>query len=447
MQDKTKAATGTAAADRAPLRIPIRFKILIIFLLLISLGVGGITFTMANLFHTDKTAYIHDLTSVRALNTANEVEALLTGYLERLGVFSRIMASTRLLPEQKNELLSQLFEDFQEFVCVAQFQGQIEKAMVYDVASLEAEGLEKVDLLNYRLQHPFPESFFASDEAYIENSTVSEGLPTLTLSVHQPAGEGEPPLVTSATVRLEMLRRLALGIKGFEIFLADSGGKLLAQSNPDGSAPNLLELPPMELAQGMVQAMEYSVGGQEVIGAFARTQGHDILVGVHIPKSAAYLSSQELLKNLLAVALGLLIVAALVSLFWSRYITRPLERLTAAAKRIGQGQFDVKLNLNSRDEIGDLAGSFNQMAVELNDRETELKHAHTQLVQSEKLAAFGQLGAGIAHEVTRSKTPLPVFWALPSWRCAGPRLKRPCTSTCRSSKKKPSVARRSSKTC
>src|SRR5207245_1787194 len=99
----------------------------------------------------------------------------------------------------------------------------------------------------------------------------------------------------------------------------------------------------------------------------------------------------------------LLVGAALAGLFWSRRFTRPVERLSRATRQIARGKFDVQIKVTSRDEIGTLAASFNRMASELRDREASLREAQAQVLQSEKLAAVGQLGAGIAHEV---KNPL-----------------------------------------
>ena len=45
------------------LKFPLRFQILLAQLLGVTVVLSLITFTMANLFHVDKTAYIHDLTS------------------------------------------------------------------------------------------------------------------------------------------------------------------------------------------------------------------------------------------------------------------------------------------------------------------------------------------------------------------------------------------------
>jgi signal transduction histidine kinase len=80
-----------------------------------------------------------------------------------------------------------------------------------------------------------------------------------------------------------------------------------------------------------------------------------------------------------------------------------MERLSDATHTIAKGTFDVQIDVASQDEIGALAQSFNHMASGLKERDEALDVAQSQLIQSEKMAAFGQLGAGIAHEV---KNPL-----------------------------------------
>ena len=86
------------------LRFPIRFKILIALLLIVTGVVSIITFTMANLFHADKAAYIHDLTSEMAMHTASETRALLTGYRERLQVFTRVLLAKEMPADRKTTL-------------------------------------------------------------------------------------------------------------------------------------------------------------------------------------------------------------------------------------------------------------------------------------------------------------------------------------------------------
>jgi two-component system NtrC family sensor kinase len=97
------------------------------------------------------------------------------------------------------------------------------------------------------------------------------------------------------------------------------------------------------------------------------------------------------------------VLAAIVSVLLARQMTRPLLSLSRATERIAKGEFGTTVTVSTRDEIGELAGSFNRMGEELNAREKKLEEARMALVQSEKMAAFGQLGAGIAHEV---KNPL-----------------------------------------
>lgn len=60
-----------------------------------------------------------------------------------------------------------------------------------------------------------------------------------------------------------------------------------------------------------------------------------------------------------------LVFAVILSFKISRIITKPLEELTSAAKEMGKGNLDIKIDCNKDDEIGILSKSFNNMADEL----------------------------------------------------------------------------------
>lgn len=107
----------------------------------------------------------------------------------------------------------------------------------------------------------------------------------------------------------------------------------------------------------------------------------------HILKTNAL---KRILTTLTIFFIGI-VVTYIISL---RY-TKPINTLTEAAKKVAQGDFKYRLNINRKDEIGKIAESFNFMIQKLQENQI----LHERLREAEHLSAIGQLSRTIAHEV------------------------------------------------
>jgi two-component system, NtrC family, sensor kinase len=387
----------------------IRIKLLLTMLLVVTAVVSVITFTIVTLFQKDKTTYMFDLTSVIALHMAEEANSTLLNYNEQLNVFSHALLTDEIEESKREAYVKKLFGNFEDFIAVTLYDldGK-ERVSLYDTTQLSEAGVEKETFLQYRKDHPILVERYKPGEAALRNSTISSKLPSFTLSfLYQESTDGEP-FVVAAEIHLKKLLALGGKSKVFDTFLVDDQGTLLSHPKVESvlRRESLAEVPVVKaFVQGKALAgtLEYSVAGQAFLGAYGRVDFGGLGAVVQIPKSVAYLTAKELINTLMVVALAVLCLSALVSLFWSRGMTRPILKLSQATRVVAGGDFNIQVDVESQDEIGRLAGSFNQMASELKSREEALKSAQSALIQSEKMAAFGQLGAGIAHEV---KNPL-----------------------------------------
>jgi two-component system NtrC family sensor kinase len=103
---------------------------------------------------------------------------------------------------------------------------------------------------------------------------------------------------------------------------------------------------------------------------------------------------------LLTIALVGVLLALALSYLLSRGISVALNKLVSASEEVARGNLDAKVEVETNDELQQLADSFNAMASALKQRDQQLKDfARNKIMESERLAMIGQLAAGVAHEL------------------------------------------------
>lgn len=147
---------------------------------------------------------------------------------------------------------------------------------------------------------------------------------------------------------------------------------------------------------GVFQNDEYVIG-------YAIDEVEDITTLFMIRKEFFERAIISLRYRILFAGFVTLTLFLVIGFFIAGRITRPMQLLQEKSHRISQGIFEkVDVSVPS-DEIGDAVAAFNRMIEDLKAKEENLKESQMRLIQAEKLSAFGQLSAGIAHEV---KNPL-----------------------------------------
>ena len=204
----------------------------------------------------------------------------------------------------------------------------------------------------------------------------------------------------------EKLQNLQAAARVESIYLFDKNGRALVDSQGMFAIGESI----MKLAADSAELREVFGGADRSSVLFADDRGRlyktgfapvrlegQVAAAVGVDGSARFFGPLSSLgRILLLVGVVALVLVVAVTLFVSRLITRPLDRLAQSARRIGRGELDREIEVETSDEIGVLAHTLNETRKSIHERDR-----HLQMMLS-----------GIAHEVRNPLGGMALFAGL-----------------------------------
>jgi len=211
---------------------------------------------------------------------------------------------------------------------------------------------------------------------------------------------------------LERIGQSSEQIRFLRIF--DRKGRILRSANPSEAGGRIDSILLESHLKHLLEPFEHQVDGKLFVSYIKPFPNRPPCQKCHDPKEEiiGFLDldislghMQELVsssKKFLLGSMGITLMFVLGSILWmtSSWIRIPLSKVISAMRRLGEGDFEVKVQLTSKDELGRVARIFNSMVETLKKNREDLEILHQrELERTQRMATLGELAEAIAHEI------------------------------------------------
>ncbi len=365
----------------------------LVFLLILSAITPLAVFGVISLFSVQRTLRESIRESYREITSraAEEIALYLNHAREILQTLAQDISETGLNQEQQQRILDNYVLRFTQFMKIRLYSPELR--LGYST-SLEMEGQESPD--EAFLRKASRVDFLFSPPFLGEDLT-----PALWLSIALKGQHSFSGLVVAKLDLMKMWKWVGdtrIGKWGFASVVDDSG-RVIASGDPrykkailssskevtfSGFSPHLEPQGPQVLS---TQQGSYLMAVKSIA-----EDPHWYLILAQ-PTKEAFAPLRQLLWILLGLILGTLTMMALLGMWGSRRtLLRPVASLREATRALGRGDLAYRVPDLGNDELGELGQSFNLMAERLVEFQEQIR-------RQERLAMFGRIASGLAHDL------------------------------------------------
>ena len=241
-------------------------------------------------------------------------------------------------------------------------------------------------------------------EPYVDAAT---GALIITIATPaQSAGVVGGDLSLNALVKI--INSLDFGGMGYA-FLVSADGKILVHPNKDLVMKNLKDIYPTDTPSISSAISENVLNGEDRILTFAPVNGLPSVkwyVGVSVDKGKAFAMLTKFRTSAVVVTVIAVIGIILLLGMLIRVLMQPLHVMAGAMRNIAQGEGDLtkRLSVQSNDEFGDLASSFNQFVERIHSSIREVSSATAQVNEVAKLVVNASNSSMVNSDEQASRT-------------------------------------------
>jgi len=317
-----------------------------------------------------------------AIDAANQVEKFISEKVVILSSVSHVTNMSAIDNSTQKQVIGKVLALDSAFRQIALIdKNNNEVGRVSRLAS-STSGQLNVDNIKEALNEMNDEIYIS--RVYCDDSTFE---PIIIMAVPVLNSLGDKDGVVFAEINLkfmwELIDTIKVGKNGFA-YVTDREGNLIA-FNDEGRVISGEKIDGLNIVKDFIGSnginaqktakMTKGIMGTNVVTTYVPLGKPDWAVFIEIPVIEA---AEPIIRNIIISIISMLIgfiLAAIIGIYLSKRITKPIINLKSAARLISKGELGTEIKINAKNEIGELAVDFNQMADNINTLIMNIKQA------------------------------------------------------------------------